>query len=307
MHCPTARRVILGTLALFALAAALPAQQPAPASPNVAPQVIQDPAEYKAYMAAVNTQDAAARAAALEAFAQQYPKSVVLSNALAAEMAAWQSAGNAAKVEDTARSLLALEPGNVRTLAIVVAIDRAKATQGDPAALNEMCLHASAGLRELVTWLKPAGISDADFILLSRQMSDIFNGAAGFCALQSKDYSQARDWLTRAFAIDPTSLQDVYQLAVADLEMSPLDAGGFWYCAKAIHLAQSSSTSSDAQAAAGIAVYCKAKYKTYHGTDDGWDALVGSSAAQSALPANFAKQITPAAAPTPAPTPTPSQ
>jgi tetratricopeptide (TPR) repeat protein len=297
MHCPSARRVILSALVLLVPVVALHAQQPAPAGQNAAPQVIQDPAEYKAYMAAVNTQDAAARAAALEAFAHQYPKSVVLPNALAAEMAAWQSAGNAAKVEETARSLLALEPGNVRTLAIVVAIDRAKATQGDSAALTEMCLHASAGLRELVTWLKPGGMSDADFILLSRQMSGIFNGAAGFCALQSKDYAQARDWLTRAFAIDPASLQDVYQLAVADLEMSPLDAGGFWYCAKAIHLTQSSP---DPQSAAGIDAYCKAKYKTYHGTDDDWDALLGASAAQSALPANFAKQITPAAAPTPA-------
>ena len=299
-----ARRIVLGAFALLVLAAAAHAQKPAPANQNAAPKVIQDPAEYKAYMAAFNTQDAAARAAALEAFAQQYPKSVVLGEALASEMAAWQSAGNAAKVEQTAHSLLALEPGNVRALAIVVALDRAKAAAGDADALNELCLHSTAGLRELVTWLKPAGMSDADFILLSRQMSDIFNGAAGFCALQSKDYSQARDWLTRAFAIDPTSLQDVYQLAVADLEMKPLDADGFWYCARAIHLAQGSSASSTAQAAAGIAAYCKAKYKTYHGVDDGWDALVAASAAQSAPPASFARQITPAAA---APVPAPSQ
>jgi tetratricopeptide (TPR) repeat protein len=302
MHCPTVRQVILCVLALLVSVAGFHAQQPAPANPNVTRKVIQDPAEYKAYMAALNTQDAAARATALEAFTQQYPKSVVLSDALANAMAAWQSAGNAAKVEQTARSLLALEPGNVRALAIVVAIDRAKAASGDADALNELCLHSTAGLRELVTWLEPAGMSDADFTLLSRQMSDIFNGAAGFCALQSKDYSQARDWLTRAFAIDPASLQDVYQLAVADLEMTPLDAGGFWYCAKAIHLAQSASTSSAAQAA-GIAAYCKAKYKSFHGSDDGWDALVSASAAQSALPANFAKQITPA----PVPAPTPSQ
>jgi tetratricopeptide (TPR) repeat protein len=308
MHCPSARRIAFGALAQLVLAAVIPAQQPAQqpaaANQNVTRKVIQDPAEYKAYMAALNTQDAAARAAALEAFAQQYPKSVVLSDALANEMAAWQSAGNAAKVEEAARSLLALEPGNVRALAIVVALDRAKAAAGDADALNELCLHSTGGLRELVTWQKPAGMSDADFALLSRQMSDIFHGAAGFCALQSKDYSQARDWLTHAFAIDPTSLQDVYQLAVADLEMTPLDADGFWYCARAIHLAGSSSS---AQAAAGIAAYCKAKYKTYHGADDGWDALVAASAAQADLPANFAKQITPAAVPTPAPAPAPSQ
>jgi tetratricopeptide (TPR) repeat protein len=298
----TASRRIFGFLAAVALVLPLGAQQPAPAhpsaaqaNPNAAQQVIQNPAEYKAYMAALNTQDAAARGAAMEAFAQQYPQSAVLVNALEYAMAAWQSAGNSAKVEELARRLLALEPGDVRALAVVVAFDRAKATQGDADALGELCLHSSAGLREVLTWQKPAGMTAPDFDRLSRQMSQIFNGAAGFCALQSKDYSQARDWLTRAFALDPSSLQDVYQLALADLQMAPLDPNGFWYCARAIHLAQGSA---GAKATDGMAVYCKAKYKTYRGTEDGWDALMTASAAQSALPPDFARQITPAPAPT---------
>ncbi len=291
------RHGAFGIFAALAFLLPLPAQQPAPASSPAAQstnqKVIQDPAEYKAYMAAQSTQDVTARAAAMEAFAAQYPKSVVAADALTQAMAAWQLLGNSAKVEEVARRLLALDPGNVRALAIVVAYDRAKATEGDAAALGEMCLQATGGMRELVTWQKAAGMTDADFTQLSHQMSVIFTGAAGFCALEQKDYTQARDWLTRVFALDPASLQDVYQLAVADLESSPLDPNGFWYCAKAIHLAEGAHNT---QAADGFAAYCKAKYVSFHGAADGWDTLVGASAAQSAPPADLAKQIAPAPA-----------
>ena len=272
-------------MALLALATAA-AQQANQAGPAV---VLHDPAEYNAYTAALNTQDATARAQALEAFTQQYPRSVVLTDALEQAMAAWQQAGNADKVKEIARRLVTMDAGNVRALAVVVALDRGSAAQGDKASLDELCLYSTAGLREVADWQKPAGMSDGDFASLSRQMNDIFDGAAGFCALQQKNYAQARDFLTRAIGADATNLQDVYQLAVADLEMTPVDTNGFWYCAKAIHLA-----GSNAQAANGIAAYCKQKYATYHGSADGWDALTAASAGQETLPADFARGIAPA-------------
>src|SRR5579863_9264671 len=114
------------------------AQAPAPAGQKT----IQDPAEYAAYNAAVSTQDATARAEALEGFVQQYPKSLVLADALEQEMAAYQAAGDSVHVTKVARRLLAADPGNIRALGIVVALDRISAAQGDNAALNEMCLDA---------------------------------------------------------------------------------------------------------------------------------------------------------------------
>ncbi len=88
-------------------------------------------------------------------------------------------------------------------------------------------------------------------------------------------------------------MQDVYELAIADLESTPLDANGFWYCARAIHLAQSAAIPQDASA---MVNYCKSKYKQFHGADDGWDAVMTAAAAQDAPPADFAKQIKPAPA-----------
>jgi tetratricopeptide (TPR) repeat protein len=245
-------------------------------------------------MAASNTQDPKERAEAMEAFAQQYPKSVVAAGAMEEAMAAWQNVGDSVKVLEVAKELLAMDAGNVRALAIVVALDRLSASQGDPSALDELCLYSTGGMREIAMWQKPATMADADFALLSRQMNLIFNGAAGYCALQQRNYSQARDWFTRAVQVDANDLQDMYQLAIADLEMTPIDANGFWYCARAMQLARKSP---DAGVPVGMDAYCKPKYVTYHGSAAGWDEVVAAGSTQASLPPDFAKGITAAPAP----------
>jgi tetratricopeptide (TPR) repeat protein len=269
-------------------AAAATAQQP-PSGQTT----IQDKAEYNTYMAAINTQDATARAEALEGFVQQYPKSVVLMDALEEEMAAWQAAGDSKQVMKVAKRLLAADQGNIRALGIVVALDRVNAAAGDNAALSEMCQYASGGMLAVPMWRQPANMSPADYVALSKLLNDIFIGAEGYCAVQEKNYSQAREWLARALKIDPTNVQDTYQLAVADLESTPLDANGFWYCARGIHLAESAAVPQDA---GGMTAYCKAKYTKFHGGDDGWDALLTGVADQDTPPPDFAAKIKPAPA-----------
>src|ERR1700736_64503 len=118
-----------------------PTQQP-PAAPAPAAQppatgdqqanvptsqkVIKDPAEYNAYITALNTTDPAAKGAAMEAFVAQYPNSIVKTDAQEQAMGAYQQAGNQQKVEQIARQILQSDPNNVRALAIVVFIERAQ-------------------------------------------------------------------------------------------------------------------------------------------------------------------------------------
>jgi hypothetical protein len=54
-------------------------------------KTIQDPIESNAYTPALNTEDPAQRAAALEVFVNRYPNSTVKLNALEQAMAAWVS------------------------------------------------------------------------------------------------------------------------------------------------------------------------------------------------------------------------
>src|SRR5436305_6032371 len=118
-------------------------------------KTIKDPAEYNAYITALNTQDPVQKAAAMEAFVTQYPQSVVKIDALEQAMAAYQQAGNQGKVEETAKRLLQFDPNNIRALAIVTFIDRAKATNGDQAALRSVCDESQRGLQALPSWQKP--------------------------------------------------------------------------------------------------------------------------------------------------------
>jgi tetratricopeptide (TPR) repeat protein len=247
---------------------------------------IHDPAEYNAYMAAFNMQDPAQKAAAMLAFVNQYPKSIVRMDGLEQAMAAYQQSSNASKVVETARMILQDDPKAVRALAVVTAIDRSLATSGNTQALKESCDDAQKGLQALPTWPKPEGATEPDFDKLKNQMADIFDGAAGFCALQNKDYASAKNYYGKAAQLDPGNLQDAYQLAIADLESHPLDINGFWYGAKAINLA-----GDNAQARDGISAYVKAKYKNYTGNQEGWDQMVAAAATESAPPANIAASI----------------
>lgn len=266
-------------------------QQGQPSGP-----VIKDPAEYNAYVSAYSLTDPAAKAAAMEAFVKQYPQSVMFTTALELAMQAYQQQGNQAKVIEKARQILGLDANHIRALAIITAIDRNTATQGGPqaqAALTEGCADAQTGLQQLPNWKPPAGTPEADFEKQRTQMADIFNGAAGFCALQKKDYAGARPYYEKAFQIDPTNLQDVYQLSVAFLETNPLDVNGLWYCSKAIKLAQQQNP----QAVAPMVNYCKSKYKKFHGAEEGWDQLLASTSTETKLAPDFPSRIKPAPTP----------
>src|SRR5947209_20347966 len=121
--------------------------------------------------------------------------------ALEEAMSAYQQAGNQAKVEETAKRILQLDPNRIRALAIVTFIDRAKATNGDQQALRSVCDESQRGLQALPSWQKPEGISDPDFAKMRNQMTDIFEGAAGFCALQAKSFPVAEQHLANALKI----------------------------------------------------------------------------------------------------------
>jgi len=109
-------------------------------------KVIKDPAEYNAYITALNTTDPAAKGAAMEAFVAQYPNSIVKIEALEQAMGAYQQASNQQKVEQIARQILQIEPNNVRALAIVVYLERGQIK--DAASGAKARADAERGLQE---------------------------------------------------------------------------------------------------------------------------------------------------------------
>src|ERR1035438_9082445 len=95
------------------------AAQTAPAAAPAQKKEIKDPAEYNAYVGAVQQKDPAAKVSGLEAFLTQYPNSVMKEDALELLMGAYGETNNQAKTLDTAQKVLTTNPCNLRALALL--------------------------------------------------------------------------------------------------------------------------------------------------------------------------------------------
>jgi tetratricopeptide (TPR) repeat protein len=299
------KKIVLAMLLVAAVTAvaqtapapAQPAPQQTPTPSPAAPQKkeIKDPAEYNAYVGAVQQQDAAAKVSGLEAFLTQYPNSVMKEDALELLMGAYQGTNNQAKTLETAQKVLVVNPCNIRALALLAYTRRAMAEAGQNAQQNlaEAGQSGEKGLQCLQTMTKPDGTSDADFQKLKAQTSAIFNGAAGIAAYQAKDYAKAEKYLRASVEADPTNLRDLYPLALAYLTPGPAenDLDGLFFIARAANLAQGAGKDQ-------IAKFGKSKYAKYHGSEEGWTALLAQAATTTLPPAGFT--ITKYVPPTPA-------
>ncbi|HVM91558.1 MAG TPA: bacterial transcriptional activator domain-containing protein [Terriglobales bacterium] len=320
------KRIVLAMLLVAAITAvAQTAQAPAPgaATPPAQKKEIKDPAEYNAYVGAIQQQDPAAKVSGLEAFLTQYPNSVMKEDALELLMGAYQQTGNAAKMQDTATKVLAANPCNLRALALLAFTKRALAEAGQNAAQNltDAGQYGEKGLQCVQTAPKPEGTSAEEFDKLKKETAGIFNGAAGMAAFSAKDYAKAQQYLGAAVQADPpdaNSLRDVYPLALAYLTppicpppaptgadaaqaapATPPPAGcsdaaketaGLFYIARATALAQGAGKTQ-------IGKFGQSKYNKFHGGTDGWDDLV-AKAGTATTPAGIT--ITQYVPPTPA-------
>jgi tetratricopeptide (TPR) repeat protein len=272
-----------------------PTQKPAaPAAPQQKKE-IKDPAEYNAYVGAIQQKDPTAQISGLEAFLAQYPNSVMKEDALETLMVDYQKTNNQAKMLDAAQRILQANPNNLRALALLSYMKRAQAEAGQDAQnnLTQGAQYAERGLQALQTAPKPDGTSDADFTKMKTQMSAIFNGTSGMAALQAKNYPQAQQRLRAAVEADPNDLRNVYPLALADLTGTPPNSvEGLYFIARAADLA--AGQPSQAQ----IESYGKSQYIKYHGSDQGWTDVEAQAKTNPMPPAGFT--ITQYVPPTPA-------
>jgi len=303
--------VVLGVAVVAAAQTATPAQPPqgqapqgqaAPAQPSAAPAqaapaqapVIKDPAEYNAYVGAIQQKDPAAQISGLEAFLTQYPNSVMKTAALQTLMQDYQQTNNQQKTVDTATKLVAADPSNERAIFLLAYFDRLKAQGGDPNAKQDLVdakKYGQMGLDGLPKFSKPEGTSDADFQKMKDQMTGVFNAAIGIAALTDKDYTTGRTALRAAVQASPDFQKDfsvVYPLALAyagptppDPNVAPDPINAIFFAARA------SVVAPNAQYQQQIEKYAKGLYVKYHAGDDGWTDVLAQAKANPLPPAGF--------------------
>jgi hypothetical protein len=297
-------KTILLTVVLV-VAVGAGAQDPAqPAQQAAAPQaqapVIKDPAEYNAYVAAIQQKDNNAKISGLEAFLTQYPNSVMKNQAYELLMGAYQAEPNGAGLKkslSTAEKLVASETCNMRGLATLAYYDRIlaqNAAANDPNVAQELTDGKKYGDQGLDCLPK---VTDPEIVKNKSQMESIFNAAIGVKDLSDKDYAGAVKYLRPVADANPTDFSVVYPLARAywpdpktpttpDNEMDAI-----WYSARSSAVAPAASQT-------GIEKYAHFLYAKYHGGDDGWTDVLAKAKAGTTAPQDLATLIKPA--PTPA-------
>lgn len=257
--------------------------------------VFDDPAEYNAFLNALNDTDQARRAQLWEEFLRAYPHSAAKMDALEHLLATCMDSATLDKGEGVAERILAIDHHHLRALLAAAYAKRKRAAgmadahQALSVALEARTL-AETGLKVLETTKRPHGVSESDWKNIREQMAFVFYGAAGFGSLMNKEFSHARDFYLKS---DLSDLENAFQLARAELEMQPPDVNGFWHAARAVNLARSHRNEA---AARQIEMYGKTNYQRYHGGIDGWEELLRETQGNAVLPHGFtvARAVQPA-------------
>ena len=272
-----------------------PAGQSGSGGSEAAP-TIKDPAEYNAYVNAIQQQDANAKISALEAFLTQYPNSVMKNTALELLMSSYQGANNAAKVMETAKRLLTANPCSVPALVLLTYNARQAVSTGQNPQQNlaDLGQYSNKGVECVNTAPKPAALNQQQWDELKKKAGPIFEGGAGFAALQNKDYEGAKTHLRKAVEAAPDDIQNVYPLALAYLtptQRSDEDTlNGLFFTARAVNLSNGN---------AQLMQYLTKTYKNFHGSEDGVQDLL-ACAKTTPMPTADCPKVTKYVPPTPA-------
>jgi hypothetical protein len=266
-------------------AAPAPVTRPIPTCPNPAATVPpaqrkwkHGQAEYQDFTNAAKAANPAQRAQLFAAFAQKYPDSDYRELALVQEMAAQAQSSPASAVE-TAETILKTPGADadsfVRAYTLISYLMPNLLQPNDPQMTQKVdalyqASYCGNQMVQAATGLQPAQKAQSEYI---------YNRAAGFVALQDKNYLLAKQKLTQVIQFNAKDALAYYWLGIAQMYGSPADFnGGIFSLARASFLAPQ---------AAAIASYFQKAYDSYHGSDDGIQDVRTAAQSNTLPPAGF--------------------
>jgi hypothetical protein len=285
---------LLATVCALPLASVVRAQAPA------AGQVQMSADEYTAYNNANTQTDPAAKAKAFQAYLKAYPNSTVKQDVLTQIVFLYSQTTDEAATLAAADDLLAVDPGNLRALALKVYYLRADGDKATDPAVKQTDLDKAAGYAQQgLSATSSKGVPPAEFTKFKAATMPTFESAIADDDLAKKDNAGAITALTTelngvpvADTQDPQKqLQDVYVLAQAYYTATPPDyLNCAWYATRAANFAPAAFKPTIQT----LATYC---YKKFHGGTDGYDAIQTAVATNLNPPAGLLAGIKPAPKP----------
>jgi tetratricopeptide (TPR) repeat protein len=275
-----------GRLRLFP-AAASPA--PIPAAPQAKTPQWKSRAEYDAFQAFVKESDAQKRVSLIQDFIKKYSDSDFLPNAYVAEMQTYVQLSQTSNAIAAAKKALTADPNNLDALSYLSFTFPYTFKPSDANAsteLSEAAQNAQHGLEVLQNLQKPANVSEEQFekYVQPKTKRSVFNIAAGFVALQQKNYNQAIKSLEAAGQDEPNNVLIYSLLGQAYYNESPREINkAIWNLARASALAESSNSPNAAQ----LKKFYNQVYEAQHGSNAGEDNVLAAAKASESMPADF--------------------
>ena len=285
---------------LLAVVCAVSTASPMHAQPQAAGQVQMSGDEYTMYNNANSLTDPAAKAKAFQAYLKAYPNSSVKLDVLTQIVFLYSQTTDEASTLAAADDLLAVDPGNLRGLALKVYYLRADGDKATDAATKQADLDKAAGFAQQgLTATGSKGVAAADYKTFQAATMPTFESAIADDDLAKKDNPGAIKALSTelngvpvADTQDPQKqLQDVYVLAQAYYTSTPPDyLNCAWYATRAANFAPAAFKTPIQT----LATYC---YKKFHGGTDGYDAIQSAVVTNLNPPAGLLAGIKPAPKP----------
>lgn len=285
-------------IAMFVTVSAFP-QTPAAGQEQQKKQ-INDPAEYNAYVAALNEAAPAKKLQMLDEFLAKYPNTVVKEDALELKMVALQQAGQSP--EPAARQLLQVNPNNLRALILLSYLfPQTPLSPTDPALekkLTDAEQHARRGLENLPSF-QPPNVSGADLEKAKKAAEATFRQSLGVVARGRKQFEVAQTEFRKAAELSPEDGALFYRLGDAFISErpDPKYTQAFWAFARAATLDGSAALPPAGRQQ--VDAYLRKVYvqfhgeeseehrKLFHNSEDGLEQLKKMAKAQPFPPADF--------------------
>jgi tetratricopeptide (TPR) repeat protein len=285
-------------IAAIALAGALivPARQPSPgqaaqdgqaaqgtpAKPAAKEKKPKDQGEYDLYTGAIKEKDNNKKLQLLTTWKEKYPDSDYKLERLQLFLVTYQQLGQPAKMIDTAKEILAIDPKNIQALFWISSLTPTLGNT-NPDALDL----AEKAANGLLTAEKPAEVKDEDWTKAKAQTDAVAYSTLGWVAWQKKNYDDAEKNFKKSLEVNPNAAQVSYWLGTALLASKKPEkqAEALYDFARAASFdGQGALTPQGRQQ---IDAYLTKVYTSYHGDTTGLSDIKTQAKANALPPKDF--------------------
>lgn len=238
---------------------------------------VKDQGEYDLFTAVTKETDPAKKVALIATWKEKYPESDYKVDRLIIQLTTYQQMGQAVKMADTAKEILAIEPDNVTALYWLTLLTESLPPTPDNLATGEK---AAKGL---LAAKKPDAVKPEDWAALKTEV--VANKTLAFIANARKDYPTAEKYYVKVLELNPPFAQVSYALGLVILQQVAQNPDRqsevLFHVARAASLTGVGELSADQRKA--VDAFFTKNYNKMHGSSDGMQE-VRDKAKTSALP-----------------------